>query len=138
MWLKQNADPTVLLAIHSAGIIPYYSGLETLDMWGLSDLHIAHKKMPDMGKKGQVGHQKSDTPYVFSRRPTYYVDEQFYVTDRQMGRAVGPALEPTDEHPRAARYMQHSVPLAIEDGEDGKNYWFNFLMLEESTGIADQ
>jgi arabinofuranosyltransferase len=130
-WLKQNADPTTVLAIHSAGIIPYYSGLYTIDMWGLSDLHIAHKSTPDMGKTGQVGHQKSDTAYVLARRPTYFVDEQFYLTDRQLERALGPVVQPTAEFPRPARYMQHSVPLSLEGAADGKRYWFNFLLLEQ-------
>jgi hypothetical protein len=81
-YLASHADPGDVLAIHSAGIIPFYSGLETIDMWGLNDLHIAHRKMPDKGRRFVPGHFKVDDYYAFSRRPTYFVDEQFFVSER--------------------------------------------------------
>ena len=57
-----------LLAIGTAGIIPYYTGLPTIDMWGLNDLHIAHKDSPWSGL-GDAGHEKGDGKYVFEKRP---------------------------------------------------------------------
>lgn len=68
-WLKNNAKSTDIVAVAPAGAIPFYSGLRTIDMLGLNDLYIAHKKVK-MGK-GRTGHEKYDNTYVFSRRPDY-------------------------------------------------------------------
>lgn len=66
-WLKQSFPPNTLLAINAAGIVPYLSGLRTLDMLGLNDEHIAHRQMT-LGL-GANGHEKHDAAYVLSRKP---------------------------------------------------------------------
>jgi arabinofuranosyltransferase len=68
--LYRNADPKALLATNGAGALPYYSKLETIDMLGMTDEHIAHRRMPHMGA-GIMGHEKGDGAYVLSRRPDY-------------------------------------------------------------------
>ncbi len=70
LWLKGNTSADAVIATNTAGSIPYYSGLKTIDMLGLNDSHIAHKKMPRMGE-GYAGHEKADGEYVLSRRPDY-------------------------------------------------------------------
>lgn len=70
LWLKQYAPADALLATNTAGSIPYFSGLRTVDMLGLNDEHIAHRNMPNMGK-GHAGHEKGDGKYVLSLRPHY-------------------------------------------------------------------
>jgi hypothetical protein len=42
-WLQKNVPPDQLLAVSDVGAIPYYSGLETLDInpQSLTDIHIA-------------------------------------------------------------------------------------------------
>jgi arabinofuranosyltransferase len=69
-WLHQIAPSDAVLATNTAGSIPYYSGLRTIDMLGLTDEHIAHRQMPSMGR-GVAGHEKHDGAYVISRRPDY-------------------------------------------------------------------
>lgn len=64
-WLKNNARPGDLIAVNHAGAVPYHSGLPTIDMVGLNDLHIA--RVPG-GK-----HVKWDPEYVLRRKPTYVV-----------------------------------------------------------------
>jgi arabinofuranosyltransferase len=54
-WLYQNLPRDSLLASSSAGVIPYYARLTTIDMWGLTDLHIAHTANPYIGY-GVAGH----------------------------------------------------------------------------------
>jgi len=39
-------------------------------MLGMNDKHIAHRKIPWLGK-GWAGHEKGDGVYVLSRRPDY-------------------------------------------------------------------
>lgn len=66
-WLRRHVPPGTLLATNAAGIVPYVSGLPTLDMLGLNDVHIAH--LPVTLGRGTPGHEKSDPRYVLSRRP---------------------------------------------------------------------
>lgn len=54
-----------LLATGTAGKIPYYSRLQTIDMLGLNDRHIA---MSD-ARGSNPGHSKWDVDYVLSRQP---------------------------------------------------------------------
>jgi arabinofuranosyltransferase len=68
IWLAQHVPPDAVLATNTAGTVPYYSGLRTIDMLGLCDAHIAHRKIEHLGA-GLVGHEKHDGDYVLSRRP---------------------------------------------------------------------
>ncbi len=62
-WLRANAGPSDLIAVNHAGAVPFYSGLPTLDMVGLNDLHIARIT----GSR----HGKWDPDYVLRRRPRF-------------------------------------------------------------------
>ena len=71
-------------------MIPYYSGLPTIDMLGLNDVHIAHhgKRDPMM----RFAHQVGDGAYVLSREPGVILFGGFlkkeasgyFVSDRQI------------------------------------------------------
>jgi len=67
-WLRQHVPADAVIATNTAGSIPYYSGLKTIDMLGLNDLHIAHSKIRDFGS-GWPGHEKADGEYVLSKKP---------------------------------------------------------------------
>lgn len=77
-WLGDYAKPGETLAVAVAGAIPYYSGLYTIDMLGITDPHIAHVKIEKMGS-GRAGHEKHDVDYVLARRPTYIFHYPFMV-----------------------------------------------------------
>lgn len=64
-WMRDHVTEPGLLATGEAGIIPYYTRLPLLDLFGLMDPHIAH--LPG------VRHRKFDADYVLSRRPRYVV-----------------------------------------------------------------
>jgi len=64
-WLRRNSKPGDLIAVNHSGAVPFYSGLPTIDMVGLNDLHIA--RIPG------VRHSKWDPDYVFKRRPAFLV-----------------------------------------------------------------
>jgi hypothetical protein len=55
------------IALSPVGAIPYFSGLPTLDILGLTDAHIA--RMPADPGITRKGHQKHDGAYILSRRP---------------------------------------------------------------------
>jgi hypothetical protein len=56
-----------LVALNAAGVVPYLSELPSLDMLGLTDVHIAHAPI-ELGH-GVLGHEKHDAAYVLSRKP---------------------------------------------------------------------
>jgi arabinofuranosyltransferase len=70
--LKSVADAEDTLAIHAAGAVAYYADLPTLDMYGLTNVHIAHQSRATLGQR-TAGHEKGDAAYVLSREPTILV-----------------------------------------------------------------
>ena len=74
LWLKDNVPPGTLVATNAAGALAYYSELPIVDMLGLNDVHIAHRKIANLGA-GTAGHEKGDGAYVLSRNPDLI---QFY------------------------------------------------------------
>jgi len=89
-----QAHPGALLATSTAGKLPYYSGLETIDMLGLNDRHIAMSPP----RSATPGHAKWDVDYVFSRAPDVICSHVFgdggmtWGLDRDRYRAAGYAL----------------------------------------------
>jgi hypothetical protein len=55
LWLRDHAGPGESIAVTPAGIIPYLTGLRTLDMLGINDREIA--RMPPRPGRN-VGHEK--------------------------------------------------------------------------------
>jgi hypothetical protein len=41
-YLAENRSSDTTIAVAAAGAIPFYSGLRTIDMFGLNDPYIAH------------------------------------------------------------------------------------------------
>jgi hypothetical protein len=72
LWLKEHAPADAVVATNTAGSIPYYSELRTIDMLGMNDVRIAHREVPSIGK-GWPGHEKGDGAYVLSRQPDYII-----------------------------------------------------------------
>lgn len=67
-WLRSEYPSDTWLATGNVGVIPYVSGLLTIDMHGLCDRHIASRSIPGMGQ-GVPGHEKGDGLYILSRHP---------------------------------------------------------------------
>ena len=55
-------------SLNPVGAVPYYSGLYTIDMLGLTDEHIAHTDVT-MQTGGYAGHEKGDGEYILDRAP---------------------------------------------------------------------
>jgi len=67
LWMKANLPAKTTLAADAAGIIPFYTNFYTLDMFGLTDAHIAHLDIPT--GVGTIGHEKFDPAYILSKHP---------------------------------------------------------------------
>ena len=106
LFLRQNLPPDTLMAIHSAGAVPYYAELPTIDMWGLTDAHIARSPNVAMGT-GLAGHERSDPAYVFGRDPALYLPEDRMFTRKPRQPIVEPGFPADFED----RYEPVSVPV---------------------------
>lgn len=67
-WLDRELPPDALVATNTAGSVAYYSRRPVIDMLGLCDEAIGHRPIKDLGVTN-VGHEKGDGKYVFSRHP---------------------------------------------------------------------
>ena len=88
-------------------MVPYYAGRRTIDMWGLTDRHIARSAPPEDFGEGLAGHEKTDPAYVFAQRPDLYLPEDRLVTLRPQTLAPEPGF-PEDF---TERYRSHSIPI---------------------------
>lgn len=62
-WMNQHVRDSGVLATGEIGVVPYYTKLPVLDLFGLTDVHIARRK--------GTRHSKFDLPYVLGRAPKY-------------------------------------------------------------------
>jgi len=75
LLLKRNAPENAVLAVNTAGIIPFYSELYTIDMLGLTNKEIASRSVKR--GSGQAGHENGDGAFVLSKKPFYIVFGNF-------------------------------------------------------------
>jgi hypothetical protein len=57
-YLKENAEPGDRLALIDAGLMPYYSELEVLDVWGLCSKEVAYVKYE--AARGVITREEAD------------------------------------------------------------------------------
>jgi arabinofuranosyltransferase len=74
-WLHRNAPPDAVIALNPVGVIPYLSGLRTIDMLGLTDAHIGRQGRSVVNRV-LFAHNRYDPEYVLSRRPDYLIPGQ--------------------------------------------------------------
>ncbi|PKO09687.1 MAG: hypothetical protein CVU40_10360 [Chloroflexi bacterium HGW-Chloroflexi-2] len=67
VWMNDNLPKNTTLATDAAGIIPFYTNFYTIDMYGLTDLHIAH--LPVLTGLGTIAHEKYDPEYILEQDP---------------------------------------------------------------------
>jgi len=89
-YLAATRSPDTLIAVPSAGAIPFYSRLPTIDMYGLNDAHIARAPFPE-GAPGRM--MKWDNAYVLSQNPDLIVMNRGY---RRAGERQRLATAPMD------------------------------------------
>jgi len=104
-----------VIAIDGAGKVPFFSGLRTIDMLGLADVHIAHGK-PDPKGYFWAGHAKSDLDYVLARQPDLISN---WLAGR-WGLQAGPVLEPEKLARGGYRlaYLVNADPHSKGEGRD--------------------
>lgn len=91
-WIAANTPEDATIATDAAGLIPFYSERYSIDMFGLTDLHIAHQDVP-ITEQSIVAHEKYDPQYILQRKPDYIVSTWM---DPE-GRAVSAGLPLVEE-----------------------------------------
>ncbi len=113
-WFGRYARPDDFAAVGGAGAQVYFSGIPSLDCYGLSDAYIAHKVAP---VSTRPGHQKyAPDAYMLSRHPTIITSYLYRILPAPY---VGPdaALWAT----RGYHYVSVEVPGLSER-------WYSFLL----------
>jgi arabinofuranosyltransferase len=89
-WLAQQVSANDTIAVNTAGSLPYYSNLPTIDMLGLTDEKIARRPVFVVTPEW-AGHRRGWGSYVLSRRPRIILwynsagaRVPFYLTDREL------------------------------------------------------
>lgn len=126
------ADEEPLVAVDSAGCIPYFSGLPSLDMLGLNDRWLAHHPPPGFGT-GPLAHELGDGDYVLSRAPDLLVfchpggsDRACFRSGRELQRKqafrtdyLAVTLEGRDPYPHRSRvWVRREGRIGVTHGRD--------------------
>jgi len=114
-WLAKHTPPTTTIASDAAGLIPYYSQRYTIDMFGLTNLHIAHLEVSDMGT-GIVAHEKIDPRYILDRQPDCIVSTWM----NESGDAVSAGLDSMQDQFVASYQLVAVAKVRYGPPEDGR------------------
>lgn len=68
VWLAKHLEPTDMIAVNTAGALPYFSNLPAIDMLGLTEPAIAQRPVYVVSP-GWTAHRRGWGEYVLQRRP---------------------------------------------------------------------
>ena len=132
-WLAENTPSEAVIAVHSAGVVPYYAGRKTIDMWGLTNRQVARTEVAGMGT-GMAGHERHAPEYVFSLEPDIYLPEAKLFTLRPWH------LKP--ESGVSSDFADHYRPVNVAISGRWLNMWVrkggSFGRLQIAEGAIEQ
>src|SRR5205823_4226458 len=70
--LKASLPPDTRIATTLAGTIPYFSGLHTVDQWGINDHYVAHLPEVPINFRGHV--KPAPREYIIEQRVNLYIE----------------------------------------------------------------
>ncbi len=79
--LKEITPPDTVIALNTVGALPYYAERPAIDLYGLTDAHIARVPVDVRHRKGGIGHEKGDGDYVMSRAPHLILLRNVWIAD---------------------------------------------------------
>ena len=115
--LAATRSPDTVIAVAAAGAIPFYSGLPTIDMYGLNDAHIARVPFPE-GQRGRM--MKWDNAYVLSRSPDLIVINRGY---RWHSKPERFSMAPMDRDMANRLRLGSAYSLGTIEFGDGTRFW---------------
>ncbi|MDP8247929.1 MAG: hypothetical protein P9M00_07310 [Candidatus Tritonobacter lacicola] len=129
LWLAENADPSAKISLGFVGAIPYYSHLNTVDIWGITNKEIAHQPFNKTTTLGP-GHFKHNAGSVLGEEPDIIIFNGCTIAvPDEIAKPQNPAERELYEHPLfSSRYRHECVQL-------GKDCYFRFYI---NKGRADK
>jgi hypothetical protein len=128
-WFGAHRQEGDFAAVGGAGAQVYYSGMPSLDCYGLSDAYIAHKVKP---VSNRPGHQKyAPLEYQLSKKPTIITSNYYKCCSQALGGAPYHPMpgEVEDWRRRGYRYVSVTMP--------GLSFPYYSFLLRNDRGIAD-
>jgi hypothetical protein len=110
-WIDSNTDESATIAVVDAGALAYYGERRTIDILGLNDSHIAHKK------------GNSDTDYVLNIKPEII---QLHVGFNQIGDLI---LPKEADHNLSIIYHPEFIECYKPDSKRPDNPFYPYLFL---------
>jgi hypothetical protein len=118
-WFGRYASPDDYAAVGGAGAQVYYSGMRSLDCFGLSDEYIAHRVRP---VSNRPGHQKyAPLDYQLQKKPTIITSNYYRIAHAPY---VPPPFEAAEWRSRGYRYVNAQVPGLSSP-------WYAFLLRDD-------
>lgn len=125
-WFARYAQPDDYAVVGGAGAQVYYSGIRSLDCFGLSDEYIAHRVR---ASDHRPGHEKyAPLDYQLSKRPTI-ITSNYY----RIGSAPVTPPDDRDWRRRGYHYVNVEVPGLVEDDHGRRAGWYTFLKRMDRT-----
>ncbi len=111
--LRAITPPETLMALTTVGALPYHAERPVIDLYGLTDAHIARVHVIP-GEGGGTGHEKGDGRYVLSRSPDLILLRNVWIADVPI--EDHRALYGLSEHQIAAdpRFREAYVPVDLQ------------------------
>ncbi|HOE12160.1 MAG TPA: hypothetical protein PLQ35_02220 [bacterium] len=106
IW-REEVEPDTVIAVVTAGALPYISSLPTIDILGINDHHISQRDVPIGG--GVAGHEKGDADYVLRRRPQRIQIAPMLLFQRIRTRYTEVPLEDVLTYPAQMELANHPV-----------------------------
>jgi len=124
-WLHDTLPADTVIATYASGALPYYADLQTIDVLGLTDAHIARNGHRE--RRGTAGHLAHDYPSVAARRPDLIV-------------LTGNGFDPQPRvwsHPAfATDYMP--AQFQFQDGTNPLGQYVNLLVRTSRTDLVSR
>ncbi len=120
-YIRANSDENAVVAGSEAGVVPYYSHRQFIDMLGLVDRHIA--SLP-----GGL-HEKTDADYVLKREPEFILIQYTELNGQDQPTWLpGKSLH---EHPDFAENYEeaHREPRLLNDNAENWGLQPGWLLL---------
>lgn len=76
LWLRAHAHPGEVLVCHDAGAMPFFSQLQTVDIWSLNDRFIIGLHREFAGRRGATQFRRRLQSYLLRKNPTWVVKGQ--------------------------------------------------------------
>jgi hypothetical protein len=116
MLKRTFGEEEPLIAVDSAGCLPYWSELPALDMLGLNDYFIPRHPPPTFGE-GNIGHELGHGPYVLRREPDFIIFN-FPRGEKWARFLSGKQMQKRDEFFEKYDYVQFQItePYTFQSG----------------------